>query len=653
MSGQTRISKKSSSLPPSASFKAPPVIQPKAEKKPDAKLPEWKPGGGGNTNPVQRLLDRKAAQAKLTIGEPNDKYEQEADRVARDVVQRINSPVSETPQQDSVQRESTEETEEELQMKPILQRVRAVGGEDAPSDIETGINRAKGGGQPLDTGLQRSMGQAMGADFSGVRVHTDTQSDQLNQSIQAKAFTTGQDVFFRSGEYNPGSKGGQELIAHELTHTIQQRSIPQVQTKSDVIQRGNTVQNENDSVFDYGGDYSEESINQKVILKKNKVLYKEKGKKKITDLKKGALVTVLTQPSSDNFFSKSWAKIKTGGKEPKEGWINTEKSVDEPKGKIVEHDSAGVIMPNGFPTVKDIKQMMFGDCFLLATLMSLVQKQPDFIKDNLFQTDPTQDVDFHTVRFFKAKKQTTDSVKPHYGTFDPETNAQFIPERVTVANTILKFKTKVEKSSMTVEPGTNFGSAGVQNWPAIVEKAFAKWPGKNESDFPKQTGLVDGGQVEEGSMFIMGNSYKRVYTYNEGEYQDHDELIEKKLASNKEEAKKLFAKNNRVKLKDDIIKNFTTNSDKLIAAGTIKEAPDEWLKINNIDGSGGSGESKVGGIAFGHAYSIVKADKNEIYLRNPWGKYSRVRGKVEPNEAVSILTWDEFFQVFGNVSLGV
>ena len=144
MSIQTRIStKKSSSLPPSASFKAPPVIQPKAEKKPDTKLPEWKPGGGGNTNPVQRLLSRKAVQAKLTIGEPNDKYEQEADRVARDVVQRINSPVSETVQQDSVQRESTEETEEELQMKPILQRVHAVGGEDAPSDIETGINRAK------------------------------------------------------------------------------------------------------------------------------------------------------------------------------------------------------------------------------------------------------------------------------------------------------------------------------------------------------------------------------------------------------------------------------------------------------------------------------------------------------------------------------
>nr|MCM0593799.1 DUF4157 domain-containing protein [Gloeotrichia echinulata DEX184] len=63
---------------------------------------------------------------------------------------------------------------------------------------------------------------AFGADFSGVKVHTDGQSDQLNRSIQARAFTTGQDVFFRQGEYNPGSRGGQELIAHELTHVVQQ-----------------------------------------------------------------------------------------------------------------------------------------------------------------------------------------------------------------------------------------------------------------------------------------------------------------------------------------------------------------------------------------------------------------------------------------------
>ncbi|MGD1908340.1 MAG: DUF4157 domain-containing protein [Leptolyngbyaceae cyanobacterium] len=83
-----------------------------------------------------------------------------------------------------------------------------------------------------DSSLQHRMGQAMGADFSGVKVHTDSQSDQLNESIQAKAFTTGQDVFFRQGEYAPNSTAGQELIAHELTHVVQQSA-----TGSNAIQR--------------------------------------------------------------------------------------------------------------------------------------------------------------------------------------------------------------------------------------------------------------------------------------------------------------------------------------------------------------------------------------------------------------------------------
>nr|WP_306465741.1 DUF4157 domain-containing protein [Spirulina major] len=107
-------------------------------------------------------------------------------------------------------------------MKPMLQQQKTVAGGEASSELESSINRAKSGGQSLDSGLQQSMGQAMGADFSGVKVHTDDRADQLNQSIQAKAFTTGKDVFFRQGTYQPSSRGGQELIAHELTHVVQQ-----------------------------------------------------------------------------------------------------------------------------------------------------------------------------------------------------------------------------------------------------------------------------------------------------------------------------------------------------------------------------------------------------------------------------------------------
>lgn len=86
------------------------------------------------------------------------------------------------------------------------------------------INQARGQGQPLDSATQDQMGAAMGQDFSGVQVHTSRESDELNQQIGAKAFTTGQDIFFKEGAYDPGSSGGQELIAHELTHVVQQGS---------------------------------------------------------------------------------------------------------------------------------------------------------------------------------------------------------------------------------------------------------------------------------------------------------------------------------------------------------------------------------------------------------------------------------------------
>jgi|GEM_PF-3350385 len=188
---------------------------------------------------------RMAIQAKLNIGEPNDKYEREADHTAVQVVQQINSS---SQNQQSVQRdesmESEQKEEEELQMKPDISQIQRhesmedesedlqmkslvqgkdnVGGGEVSSDLESSIEGARGGGQSLDSSLQEKMGVAMGADFSGVKVHTDSQSDQLNRSIQAKAFTTGQDLFFRQGAYEPSSRGGQELIAHELTHVVQQ-----------------------------------------------------------------------------------------------------------------------------------------------------------------------------------------------------------------------------------------------------------------------------------------------------------------------------------------------------------------------------------------------------------------------------------------------
>jgi hypothetical protein len=193
---------------------------------------------------------KKAIQAKLTIGAPGDKYEQEADRVAAQVVNQINAPVSVQPTQNlqreemstedelmkkpeisGIQREAMPEVEEELQMKQA-----GDGSMAAPAELESSIQQARSGGQPLADNIRKPMEHAFGADFSRVKIHADSQADQLNQSIQAKAFTTGHDVFFRQGEYNPGSRGGQELLAHELTHVVQQNR------KTNEIQRGGDVE---------------------------------------------------------------------------------------------------------------------------------------------------------------------------------------------------------------------------------------------------------------------------------------------------------------------------------------------------------------------------------------------------------------------------
>ncbi len=182
------------------------------------------------SNPKLRL----PVQAKLKVGASNDPHEHEADKVASQVMQKIQQAVS-TPES-QVQREKTvvnpnpsaelqskslEEEDNQALMKKENDPSGKEGGMVSP-ELETDILQAKGGGQPLDGGLQEQMGQAMGADFSKVRVHSDGQSDVLNRSVGARAFTTGQDLFFREGEYQPDNADGQELIAHELTHVMQQ-----------------------------------------------------------------------------------------------------------------------------------------------------------------------------------------------------------------------------------------------------------------------------------------------------------------------------------------------------------------------------------------------------------------------------------------------
>lgn len=131
----------------------------------------------------------------------------------------------------------------------FLAQRNAQGAADVDEETAAAINQQRGSGQTLDDNMAVRAGQAMGHDFSNVTVHTDSEADQLSQALGARAFTTGSDIFFKEGTYNPASSDGQHLIAHELTHVVQQSgSAPAVQGKMRVNDPNDAYEAEADQV---------------------------------------------------------------------------------------------------------------------------------------------------------------------------------------------------------------------------------------------------------------------------------------------------------------------------------------------------------------------------------------------------------------------
>ncbi|WP_223682460.1 eCIS core domain-containing protein [Flavobacterium hibisci] len=108
-----------------------------------------------------------------------------------------------------------EEKKEEVQAK--LNESNSVN-----EGIESDLNSSKGSGKAMEKNTKQGMESGFGADFSNVNIHTDNKAIQMSEKLGAQAFTHGNDVYFNKGKYNPDSKEGKHLLAHELTHTIQQ-----------------------------------------------------------------------------------------------------------------------------------------------------------------------------------------------------------------------------------------------------------------------------------------------------------------------------------------------------------------------------------------------------------------------------------------------
>ncbi|MBL7879000.1 MAG: DUF4157 domain-containing protein [Chryseobacterium gambrini] len=173
---------------------------------------------------------KPAIQKKLSVGSANDSYEVEADQVA-DKVMKMSEPSPQTTHTGALLQKkcATCEQEEKLRMKPLaesisplIQRSSSEIGGVAPSHVENQINSSRGGGSVMDHETKNFMENRFGTDFSDVKIHTGSEAVQMSRELNSQAFAVGNDIYFNEGKYNPTSDSGKHLLAHELTHTIQQ-----------------------------------------------------------------------------------------------------------------------------------------------------------------------------------------------------------------------------------------------------------------------------------------------------------------------------------------------------------------------------------------------------------------------------------------------
>jgi outer membrane protein OmpA-like peptidoglycan-associated protein len=185
--------------------------------------------GAGNHQRANTLPVPGVLQAKLTIGKANDPFEQEADRVASEVMRMgSKSEVTKMNQADgarSVQRQcACGGACDKCKKKQLsLKRSDGVGSSHDSSEIPSSVHEVlSGAGQPLDKASRTFMEPRFGYDFSQVRVHSNSAAARSTQELSALAFTVGNHIAFAAGQYRPGSAKTNRLLAHELAHVVQQ-----------------------------------------------------------------------------------------------------------------------------------------------------------------------------------------------------------------------------------------------------------------------------------------------------------------------------------------------------------------------------------------------------------------------------------------------
>jgi GH24 family phage-related lysozyme (muramidase) len=182
-------------------------------------------------------------QPRLTVNQPNDVYEQEADHVADKVMRMPESAVNQDiffkPAVNHVQRKCQACEEED---KHIHRKENSNGEVLGSNELQNYVGSLNSSGQAIPDNSRKFFESRFGRDFSNVKIHTDTVAAKSAQSINALAYTTGNNIVFNSGQYAPESDTGKRLMAHELTHVLQQSSSQTNLQKSDK-QNSAAVQN--------------------------------------------------------------------------------------------------------------------------------------------------------------------------------------------------------------------------------------------------------------------------------------------------------------------------------------------------------------------------------------------------------------------------
>lgn len=214
-------------------------------------------------------------QAKMRVGQQGDKYEQEADRVANQVmcistsqVQRFieNKQIFPQPmeEEDELEMQTNEEVEEELIMHSEEEGNKTIQTKESNTisslispKIESNIDTLLVGGQPLPISARAFFEPRFRHDFSKVRIHADTRAAETSDLLNAKAFTIGNNIVFGSNQYAPDTSKGKKLLAHELTHTLQQDGRKKIQRAEEESAEEKELKTKVKNLVNkkFGGDY--------------------------------------------------------------------------------------------------------------------------------------------------------------------------------------------------------------------------------------------------------------------------------------------------------------------------------------------------------------------------------------------------------------